>query len=301
MLLQSHTNGIIMHDFIYAGPSWAVQSFETPGGDDAQKVNIGDMFAQEYNLSALRVPKMGVSNGWLCEQVRRSGASQDTPIIWVYCEPLGKLYHKRTEHDMAWPCYLEQYQHTVAMLLTRDDWRQYRSNIADSELAEMNSLGHPIGIVGSHADILPEQVADYENLTVIEPSWQQILASHCRITAMPEHIGVDFIHQTIKIYAKDEKIFNYIKQYNLSRWMGYEEVKGAVCRGLMKLVYGDQVPEPYEHVNADVIQTIHEHYEYWKQFEEAGVWSWVHPNIRGNEIFYRHVKTKLKGFIDAYS
>ena len=70
-----------MHDFIYAGPSWAVQSFETPGGDDAQKVNIGDMFAQEYNLSALRVPKMGVSNGWLCEQVRRSGASQDTPII----------------------------------------------------------------------------------------------------------------------------------------------------------------------------------------------------------------------------
>ena len=40
MLLQSHTNGIIMHDFIYAGPSWAVQSFETPGGNDAQKVNI---------------------------------------------------------------------------------------------------------------------------------------------------------------------------------------------------------------------------------------------------------------------
>ena len=83
-------------DFIYTGPSWAVQSFSTSDGYlDKETVNIGHMFANEFGLSVEWCPRMGVSNTGLCETIRRLKLPQHIPIVWIYCDPIGKIYYNK--------------------------------------------------------------------------------------------------------------------------------------------------------------------------------------------------------------
>ena len=64
--------------------------------------------------------------------------------------------------------------------------------------------------------ILILHLKEYENLTVIEPSWQNILCEHVGIKGMK--LSQDFLHQTLKVYVKLEEIENHIKNYNLDKY-----------------------------------------------------------------------------------
>lgn len=300
MRLPKHISGIIVkYDFAYIGPSWAVQSYSSPLGlEDKVKINIGEMFSEEFGYGLghkrkLWLACMGKSNFWCVEEIHRHLKKfPDIPIIWLTCEPLGDLYYNSKEHTMSWPYYQEN--EIVETLLCKGDWLKSRSKLFDMSLKKMNDLGHPIGILGSHCDIFPEQVEQYENLTVIEPSWQKHLAERCGIEPLQNYIGADFYHQTIKIFLKDKEIIKYMNENNIDK--NVHDPKKS--RKLMDIIMSRKNIDWESKIDSDLINTVYDVYNHWECFEEQKLFSWVHPNRQGNKIFYDKVKYKIKEFID---
>jgi hypothetical protein len=282
-------------DFIYTGPSWAVQSFSTPDGRlDKETVNIGHMFANEFGLSVEWCPRMGVSNTGLCETIRRLELPQHIPIVWIYCDPIGKIYYNKEQHQMTWPCYVSKYETWVEQFLISEHWKQKRRELANTELDEMNQLGHPIALLGSHSDIHQHQIDSFNNLTLIQDSWQKLLTQEIGVEPFKDYMGVDFLHQTIRIFLKDKEIFDHIKKNKLNK---FKWEKNTATRILMGLLYNREKTVS-DKINSNLVDVIHETYALWDKIQEYNLWNGVHPNIEGNKIFYEKVKYKLKGFID---
>jgi len=317
--LQKHTNGIVMqhdNDIIYIGPSWAVQSYSTPLGDDGDgnTINIGDMFAKEFNHTFGKnkqawLPSHGIGNLTAVHRIK-SFIKIKKPIIWVLCDPIARLYYIKDTKHMCWPSYKEDeivYENInsatwVDTFFKNPNWLKQRNKLLHADLQDMNSLGYPIGILGSHSDITHEDVKEYENLTVIEPSWQNVLCEHVGIKGMSPNLGADFLHQTLKIYVKLEEIENHIKKYDLDK---YSWIPSKRTRQLMTMVMdpiikwkGSMIPE--SNIESSIIDYINEQYEVWKQLEDKGLFNWVHPSIEGNMIFYEHVKHKMENFVNAH-
>lgn len=303
------------YDFAYIGPSWAVQSYSSPlGHGDKIKVNIGQMFSEEFGYGLghnkkLWLACMSVSNFWCIDEIRRCikdygdwEFNSDTPIIWLTCEPLGDLYYNSKKHDMSWPYYQEDeilddgssVEDFVETLLCQGDWLKSRAKLFDMSLKRMNDLGNPIGIIGSHCDIFPEQVEQYENLTVIEPSWQKHIAERCGITPLQNYIGADFYHQTIKIFLKDKEIIKHMNENNIDKHVHDPKKSGK----LMDMIMNRKKIDWESKIDSDLINTVYDVYNHWERFEEQKLFNWVHPSIQGNKIFYNKVKYKIKEFID---
>jgi len=310
MRLQKHTSGIAMrYDFAYIGPSWAVQSYSSPLGlEDKIKVNIGEMFSQEFGYGLghnqkLWLACMSVSNFWCIEEVKRNLKEYpNVPIIWLTCEPLGDCYYNSSEHRMSWPHYEEKeilddgssVEEFIETLLCSGDWRTARLKLFDMSLKRMNELGNPIGILGSHSDIFPEQVEQYENLTVIESSWQKHIAEKCDIDPLENYIGPDFYHQTIKIFLKDKEIVEHMSKHNIDKHIHDPDKSGK----LMDMIMNRKKIDWESKIDSDLINTVYDVYNHWERFEENKLFNWVHPSIQGNKIFYNKVKYKIKEFID---
>jgi len=297
-------------DFIYIGPSWATRSYEDPLGEDTtNQINIGDMLAKEYGYSFGKdkvgwCPEIGVSNGLCCNEIRKRGLPNDVPIVWFSCDPVGNIYYRKENHDMSWPSYVEdnilyddvRCDDWVESFLTSKDWREKRRHYFDTQLAEMNSLGNPIALMGSHTDVMKEQVEKYENITLIESSWQRVLAEYCGIIPLDDYMGVDFIHQAMKIFIKDKEIVDHMRKSNLSKYEAWAD------NILAHFIHAYTSADEYsKRLDDDLVHNIHKTYAQWEQFEEAGVFTWVHPNIKGNEIFYDKVHKKLHKFIDTHN
>lgn len=319
MHLQKHTNGIVMqhdNDIIYIGPSWAVQSYSTPLGDDGDgnKINIGDMFAEEFNHTFGKnkqawLPTHGIGNLTGVDRIK-DVIKIKRPIIWVLCDPLARLYYIKDKKQMSWPSYKEDeivYENInsetwVDTFFKNSNWLEQRNKLLHADLKDMNSLEYPIGILGSHSDITYEDVKEYENLTVIEPSWQNILCEHAGIKGMKPNLGADFLHQTLKVYVKLEEIENHIKNYNLDKysWMPSKRTRQLMTMIMDPIIKWKGAMIPESSIEPSIIDYINEQYEVWRQLEDKGLFNWVHPSIEGNMIFYEHVKNKMENFVNAH-
>ena len=309
------------NDIIYIGPSWAVQSYSTPMGDDGDgsEINIGDLFAEEFNHSFGKkrhawLPSHGISNSSCVDRCISSGNVQrhiqKKPILWVLCDPLARLYYDKTKRTMTWPYYKEdeivvkavKVESWVDRFFKNPNWLKQRNELLHVELKLMNDLGVPIGILGAHSDITYEDVIPYENLTVIEQSWQKILCNHANIEPMPTNLGADFLHQTLKIYIKQADIENHLRVNNLDKYVWRS---GEATKQLMTLIMNPTTIWKGSRSNEDsiepsIIDYIHEQYDVWRQLEDKGLFNWVHPSIEGNLIFYEHVKNNMERFINAH-
>ncbi len=307
------------NDFVYTGPSWAVQSYSSPLGDksDEPNINIGDMFAKEFKHSLgthnhAWLPRHGNSNTKCVLEIKKWQKRKEHgvepfsgPVIWVLCDPLARLYFDPETGQQTWPLYKKEtilyksvtYNKFIENLLCSNDWLSYRQRLLHMDLKEMNELNMPIGIIGSHSDITYVDVEPYENLTVIEPSWQNVLCEHAVIKGMSPNLGADFVHQTIKAYTSEDEIHAYIEKNNIDkyRWALNEKV-GKLMTMLMSRVFD---PKITKFVHPDVVDYVHGQYDCWKQLEEKQLFNWVHPSVEGNLVFYEHVKYKMEKFVNA--
>jgi hypothetical protein len=198
----------------------------------------------------------------------------------------------------------------VEKFLTSSNWEELRFDLADVDLKILNEMGNPIGLIGSHSDILPEQVEKYENLTVLEPSWQFVIAKEVGITT-GYRWGVDFAHQMIKVFLENSNITNYLEDNKIETpdkdEYGFADSFGKIkyipkSKGerLMKIIFNNF---GYRHKSIDkkLVDVIDDTYNFWKLLEEKGIFTWVHTNIKGNKVFHKHIKTKVKKFIDDHA
>lgn len=312
------TSGIMNkydNDFIYTGPSWAVQSYSTPLGNDGvgNTINIGDLFAKEFNhsLGSYReawLPAHGVGNKKCCEEIRRwghvDGWKPIKPIIWVLCDPFARLYYNTLKNEMCWPHYKEdeivfkhvKVEHFLNTFFKSKDYLEERKKLLHADLEDMNNLGMPIGILGAHSDIDYEDVEPYENITVLEPSWQKVLCNHSGVRPMEPNWGADFVHQTLKMYLKEDKIMSFMKENKIDKYTWKDNI---FTRKLMDFVM-DTVIGRSDGIEPTLVQHVHGQYECWRQLELKGLFNWVHPSITGNLVFYEHVKHKMEKFVNAH-
>lgn len=300
---------IINNEIIYTGPSWAAHSYSHADGPTDNEVSIGDMFATEFELSYGDnrqgwLPTVGASNRLCVEKIKlyqRKYINQTPPVIWILCDPVARIYYDEQTVRQTWPCYKDdiETEQWVTKLIHSPDWMTIRNELLHCDLSDMNDLGLPIGILGSHSDIDPLDVVNYENLTVIEPSWQNILCQEAGITGMVPNVGADFLHQTLKIHCKEKEITDHIKKNNMEQRNFWQPGKDtAVLMSLLMTKMWNWQSAQVNDVDESLVDYVFSQYAVWEQLEEAGLFNWVHPNILGNQIFYEHTKDKMWKFIN---
>jgi len=130
----------------------------------------------------------------------------------------------------------------------------------------VNSVGVPVALIGAHTDV---ECESFDNITVIHPSWQNFLGQQCGLNSFygwPAEIG--------------------------HRWL----------QGIAIPEYGP--PEHFElgtNPSKVLVNEVHELLNIkWKIFEKNKLWTGVHPNIRGNQLFAQEIKQSVNNWIDKH-
>ncbi len=161
--------------FIYAGPSWAAQSFNTHNGQEGNTTSL----LKEWGLEniAINVSKSG-SN---CREQYERFKDLNLPIIYVSCEPLSIFNHN--------PNYLDMYSDSGIDSVW--DMRKRR----DKDFMDMLSkLNNPVAVIGGHSDFY--YVPD--NVTVIDSSWQNFLRQESNLDT-GYNWGVEVLHTQLRL------------------------------------------------------------------------------------------------------
>ena len=161
--------------FIYSGPSWAFQSFDTPEGDEPNTTNL----LKEWGLGdiAINISKGG---GNSIEQYERF-KDLNLPVIYVMCEPLS-IFN-------ATPNYLDKY--FDGGINSVWDMRTRRNKNFMERLSQLNNR---VAVIGAHADV--SDVPD--NVTVIDSSWQNFLRQESGLDT-GYNWGVDALHTQLSL------------------------------------------------------------------------------------------------------
>jgi hypothetical protein len=131
---------------------------------------------------------------------------------------------------------------------------------------QLNALGVPVALIGAHTDVEDES---FGNITVIHPSWQNFLGQRCGLN-------------------------NF---YGWAADVGHRWLQGIV------------IPEygPPEHFKLGtkpskvIVDEVHKMLSvYWCKFEKNKLWSGVHPNIRGNQLFAQEIKQSVNNWLDKH-
>ena len=208
------------------------------------------------------------------DKIIESGHSKDIPIFWVYADPIMGLFF-----DGAGRTFPELPKANLSIaykLITEKGWLDTLYEIADAELAYLNSTGYRIGFVGSSGDINPLQVEKYENLTVIDESWKGLLARESGIKFDQLYFNSIVLHQIVNIF------FPLDNQDWTTLWKNDPtELKGL------------------KNINPDIVDLIYNIYKLRNDLEDAECFLGVHPNIKGNMLYHEHIKERVKKFIDG--
>jgi len=120
-------------------------------------------------------------------------------------------------------------------------------------------LGIPVGLIGAHTDVV-----DYDfppHVTVIHPSWQNFLGN----------------------------------QSGLDPFLGWPcEIANLWLQG--RLDYGRHIPmvDP----SKELVFEIDQQFKRWDILEQNKLWCGVHPNLRGNQLFAKHIADSFNKWID---
>lgn len=169
------------NSFIYVGPSWAATSF-----GHEEPTNL----LEQWELSAVNYSQRGKRN---LDFIRIPDYNIDRPCVWVFCEPLVELFkgvRNPQEGDRDYP--------GIASYLDAVDHRLHHSKLKRQQLEQMNNLGVPIGLIGSHCDVYESDIQGLENLSIIHPSWQQWMKDQCQLTDFTLNFGCDIANNMIQ-------------------------------------------------------------------------------------------------------
>jgi hypothetical protein len=227
---------------LYLGPSWAVQSFETPLGNDAVKTNL----AKELNLqNYVDLSRCGDSNMNQLSMAKQFLQENQGPARAVFITS-NSLQDSETLLDTPiedFARYFMCQSDPVAVIKTVET--KFYQHLCD--------LNIPVALIGAHTDIVDYAWPDH--ITVIHASWQNFLLEQGRIST-PRFFGwaAEVAH----------------------RWL-HNRIEG---RQGPEYTLDLEVP-----VSNDVVFCIDQAFTLWSKLERRRLWSNVHPNIRGNELF----------------
>jgi hypothetical protein len=165
---------------LYAGPSWAFQSYNTQDGNEPYKTSV----FKELQLSAINISKPGGSNKQQLDYIKTNSRYRNNPVIWLYCEPLLDLKHYKG---------IEYHE-----LIEREDWLSIRKEVNVTILNEINDLGVPVAIIGSHSDVTD---CSLPNIEIIEQSYQKCLCDVARIPYNCLGWGPEMMHKSILLHG----------------------------------------------------------------------------------------------------
>lgn len=170
--------------FIYSGPSWAFQSFDTPQGHEPNTTNL----LKEWGLENIAVNISNRSSNANAEYSKFTGQTQvftpeingtfdlSLPIIYVMCEPLS-IFN-------ATPNYLDKYFDSGINSVW--DMRTRRDKYF---MERLSKLDNRVAVIGAHADV--SDVPD--NVTIIDSSWQNFLRQEAGLDT-GYNWGVEVLH-----------------------------------------------------------------------------------------------------------
>jgi hypothetical protein len=242
---------------LYLGPSWAVQSFESLSGiNDPVKTNL----AKE-----LRIPKCTLLARYAhsnfdqleCARHFMENNSYLDPfrLVFVTANALqdGDLYYNMSQIDFA------------KMFLRSQDPLDLIFSLEEKFYQQINQLDIPVALIGAHTDVKIQN--QYNNITVIHPSWQNFLGSCCGLNSFYGW-AADVAH----------------------RWL-----RGIVIPRVGNETRFDLGANP----SATVVNEIHKIvFDVWGKLEQNQLFKGVHPNILGNQLFAKEIADPLNQWID---
>jgi hypothetical protein len=158
---------------LYLGPSWAVQSFESPCGvDDPVRTNL----AQELELKDYTSLALYASNNFdqLSHAQHFIQQHPELAPFRIVFVSANSLSHGYKIFNMS------QVDFAKTFLLSNDPLDMVQS-LEQQFYQHLNQLGVPVALIGAHTDITCQS---HDNITVIHPSWQNFLIKHCGLNSV---------------------------------------------------------------------------------------------------------------------
>jgi len=173
--------------FIYAGPSWAVLSYDIEQGDPSTCTSL----LKEWKLEdvAINISTRGDNFGGQMKKL--ASLNSDLPIVYISCEPLQQF--KEGPYS-----YIEEESNIM----------NFRKNIHRENMLSLCQLPNQVAVIGAHTDI-----TDSYNV-VIDRSWQNFLL---RDAGLPERYnwGAEVLHNHWHISDnkfKDKQMINEMSE-----------------------------------------------------------------------------------------
>ena len=164
--------------FIYSGPSWALQSFDTPQGREPNTTSL----VQEWGLA--HIAHNVSARGSDFDRQFAHFVNTDLPIVYVMCEPLA--VHNRSS-SQKYHKFLDAYKNSW-----QDVW-QHREELYQEQMHKLASLPNRVAVIGAHSDVS----AVPDGITVIDPSWQNYLRQLAGLDT-GYNWGVEILHRHIQ-------------------------------------------------------------------------------------------------------
>jgi hypothetical protein len=175
------------HKFVYIGPSWAKLSYDTMYGDEKTSTNLLKLWKLTNNAVDLARRNAGPTGILKLLQKQKL----NLPIIYLTCEPLKDMekVDKENKHRKNY-----KIDHNYDYIAHEKDIMKFRKQLLKSVYEKLNLLGVRIGLIGAHIDCKNEENI-YENITVLDKSWQNFLAREAGISERNYNWGADVFHR----------------------------------------------------------------------------------------------------------
>lgn len=247
--------------FIYIGPSWAAQNYESPTSGIAEGTTN---LAKEWNIPHCNLSKPGQGIDVSLELIRQHPA--DLPIVWIYGEP-----------SMSIPrlfgiSYLE--------FIQRADWRELWEQCNQYCLQAIDQLNRKILLFGAHSDIVN---CNFKNITVGHHSYQKFLAN--QIGSLDENNNVVY---------NNPCTHDYLLKFKKSQ----ECVIVTNCWGpdiVHKEIYMNQNIKP----DMSIVEATTDMLNFWAVLEEHGLFYETHPTKKGIELFAKETRNTVLNFLES--
>lgn len=150
---------------LYLGPSWAVQSFETPMGEDLERTNL----AEQLQLSTYtNLARCGDNNFEQLLMAREFMAANQ------HLGPFRAVFVTANSLSYGHILYQTSRAEFVRYFLTHHDVVSVVKDLETKFYQELADLNIPVALIGAHTDVMPGNCGGL--ITVIHHSWQNVLA-----------------------------------------------------------------------------------------------------------------------------
>jgi hypothetical protein len=157
---------------LYLGPSWAVQSFESPRGiDDFIKTNL----AQELGLDNYTFLAAYANSNFDQLQQAQEFMQQHADLA-----PFRAVFLSANSLEDGHKIYNTSQIDFVKSFLTSNDPIDLVKELEHKFYQQLNSLNIPVALIGAHTDVTCKS---NDNVTVIHASWQNFLAQQCGLNS----------------------------------------------------------------------------------------------------------------------